>query len=70
MGRGCYLLLKPRRYVFISRGKERLEVCFVPLLFLMEGWGCVNLMILFNLRVFTFWFDTEKALFQVILGFL
>ena len=24
----------------------------------------------FNLRVFTFWFDTEKALFQVILGLL
>ena len=25
---------------------------------------------LFNLRVFTFWFDTEKALFQAILGLL
>ena len=25
---------------------------------------------LFNLRVFTFWFDTEKALFQVILSLL
>ena len=25
---------------------------------------------LFNLRVFTFWFDTEKALLQVILGLL
>ena len=25
---------------------------------------------LFNLRVFTFWFDTEKALFQVIWGLL
>ena len=25
---------------------------------------------LFNLRVFTFWFDTEKALFQVILDLL
>ena len=24
----------------------------------------------FNLRVFTFWFDTEKALFQVILDLL
>ena len=24
----------------------------------------------FYLRVFTFWFDTEKALFQVILGLL
>ena len=35
--------------------------------FLTEGWGCV---IIFSLRVFTFWFDTEKALFQVILGLL
>ena len=25
---------------------------------------------LFNLRVFTLWFDTEKALFHVILGLL
>ena len=25
---------------------------------------------LFNLILFTFWFDTEKALFQVILGLL
>ena len=24
----------------------------------------------FNLRTFTFWFDTEKTLFQVILGLL
>ena len=39
--------------------------------FLTEGWGCVSLMIfLFNLRVFTFWFDTEKRLFHVILGLL
>ena len=30
----------------------------------------MNLMIFINLRVFTFWFDTEKALFQVILGLL
>ena len=39
--------------------------------FLREGWGCVNLMIfLFNLRIFTFWFDTEKVLFQLILVLL
>ena len=37
-------------------------------LFLTEGWECVNLND-FYLRVFTFWFDTEKALFQVIFGF-
>ena len=36
--------------------------------FLTEGRWCVNLMIF--IRVFTFWFDTEKALFQVILGLL
>ena len=40
--------------------------------FLTEGWGCVNLIIFITLRVFTFRFDndTEKALFQVILGLL
>jgi len=36
--------------------------------FLREGWGCVNLRFLFNLRVCTFWFDTEKTLLKVILG--
>ena len=40
-------------------------------LFLTEGWGmCQPNDFLFNLRDFTFWFDTEKALFQVILGLL
>ena len=28
--------------------------------FLREGWGCAKIMILFNLRVFTFWFDRES----------
>ena len=28
-----------------------------------EGWGCVNLTIfLFNLKVFTFWFDRESII--------
>ena len=30
--------------------------------FLREGWVCVNLMILFNLRVFTFWFVRESII--------
>ena len=29
--------------------------------FLREGWGCSNLMI-FYLRVFTFWFDRESII--------
>ena len=49
--------------------RRRLGSFAVVLVFLTEGWGCVNLMI-FNLRVFTFRIDTEKALFQVILGLL
>ena len=31
--------------------------------FLRVGWGCANLVIfLFNLRVFTFWFDRESII--------
>ena len=46
----------------------KLSVCMRQDMFLMEGWGCVNLMIFTG--VFTFWFDTEKALFQVFWGLL
>ena len=38
--------------------------------FLGEGWGRVNLTIFIQFESFTFWFDTEKALFQVIWGLL